>query len=148
MDQQWAQLTPEAKKEQRFQWWLNPQDIKFVSPEAEKGYKQRVQRMIDVYNVQEPDMVPVSLFLSNMPAHQYGVNLHTLMYDYDTTVQIWDKFNSEHQSGLDHFAFPGFNFPGRAFDMLDFKQWAWPGHGIPQNSECLQYVEGEYYESG
>lgn len=61
MDEKWAQLSPEQKREQRFDWLLNPQGVKFDSPQAEKKYKIRTQRLIDVYKIREPDRVPVSI---------------------------------------------------------------------------------------
>ena len=70
------------KREQRYEWWLNP-DIKFSSPEARKNYKERAQRFIDAYQVEKPDRVPVSLPVGNWPAYLAGTDLHTVMYDYD-----------------------------------------------------------------
>jgi hypothetical protein len=34
-EKKWEDLTPDGKREQRYQWWLHP-EIKFSSPEAEK----------------------------------------------------------------------------------------------------------------
>lgn len=57
----WSEMTGIEKREQRFAWWLDTQGINFVTLEAEKAYKQRVQRYIDVYQLKEPDRVPVQL---------------------------------------------------------------------------------------
>ena len=43
MAEEWAEMTWEEKREERFQRWLSP-GIKFDSPEAEKSYKERVTR--------------------------------------------------------------------------------------------------------
>ncbi len=80
-DQNWAKLTPEEKRKRRLDAWLNPQ-IKFVSQEAEKAYKTRAQRLIDVYNINQPDRVPVSLPVGNLPLTLYGNTMRTGMYDY------------------------------------------------------------------
>jgi hypothetical protein len=53
-EKKWADLTPEEKREQRYQWWLSP-EIKFSSPEAEKNYRERAQRFIHAYRVEKPD---------------------------------------------------------------------------------------------
>jgi pyridoxine 5'-phosphate synthase PdxJ len=37
MDMEWAQLSPEEKREERFNGWLNPQGVRFVNPEAENA---------------------------------------------------------------------------------------------------------------
>jgi hypothetical protein len=38
----WAQITAAQKREYRPNRFLNPTNVKFVSPEAEKAYKIRV----------------------------------------------------------------------------------------------------------
>ena len=70
MENQWDQLSPEEKRGQRFQKWLNPQGISFVDQTAETAYKQRVQRFIDVYCVKEPDRVPVVAPTGSIAAYQ------------------------------------------------------------------------------
>ena len=71
----WAELSPAEKREERFMWWLSPPEVRFSSLTAERTYKARVQRFIDVYNVKEPNRVPVSLPVASMPAF----NLHRKM---------------------------------------------------------------------
>ena len=67
-EKKWTEMTPQEKREQRFKWWLEADGINFVSANAKKAYKERVQRMIDVYNVKEPDRVPCSLMIGALPA--------------------------------------------------------------------------------
>ncbi|MFC1901009.1 uroporphyrinogen decarboxylase family protein, partial [Chloroflexota bacterium] len=38
---------------------------------------------------------------------------------------------------------PGFT-PGSALEILDYKIYAWPGYGIPEDASGWQYLEGEY----
>jgi len=80
MGPNWANLSPAEKREQRYNGWLTP-EIDFSSPEAEKNYKQRAQRLIDAYNVDKPDRVPVSLPVAAWPAYLAGTDTHTVMYD-------------------------------------------------------------------
>ena len=83
MDENWSKLTPEQKRKERYQWWLNPQGIEYVNAEAEKAYKIRVQRFIDAYSLEEPnDRVPVSLTTGAMPAYNIGLDYYTAMQDY------------------------------------------------------------------
>ena len=140
---EWTQLTPEQKRGQRFNWFLNPEDVKFVSAEAEKNYKIRTQRLIDVFRVEEPDRVPVALSVGNIPLKFGGINYHTGMYDYDKAIEAYDKFNKKFSGDLDMFASLGI-LPGRALDIIDYKLYHWPGHGLPENATGFQYVEGEY----
>jgi len=46
----WAELTPEQKRQQRIDRYLNPIGINFVNDEARKQYQIRAQRYVDVYN--------------------------------------------------------------------------------------------------
>ncbi len=144
MDQEWEQMTPEEKRKRRFQWWLHPQGVEFVDGEAEKAYVQRAGRLIDAYNVEEPDQVPVSVAVGAIPAYQYGGDSYTAMYDYDKMVEAWTRFNSEHSLDLDSFAIPAGVTPGRVYDLLDYRLYAYPGHGLPMSAKGVQFVEGEY----
>jgi uroporphyrinogen-III decarboxylase len=145
MDKQWAQLSSEEKREQRFKWWLFPEGVKFSSPGAERVYQERVQRLIAVYQVKEPDRVPVSLPYGSMPAYLYGMDLYTVMYDYDEAVRAWTKFNHEFEA--DTFSSPAMVLPGRVYDLLDYKLYAWPGHGLSKSATGVQFVEGEYMKA-
>jgi len=142
----WAQLTPEQKRQYRLNAFLNPEGINFVSPEAEKAYKVRAKRLVDVYNVQEPDRVPVNLPVGNLPLISYGIDTHTAMYDYDKAVEACQKFNEQYSAELEYFASPS-AIPGRVLDILDYKLYIWPGHGLPQDAPGFQFVEGEYMKA-
>lgn len=139
---EWSALSPNEKKQQRFKWWLSAEGIKFASPKAEKAYKERVQRFIDVYEVRQPDRVPVSIPIGYLPAYQAGLTLRDIMYDADKAVEAWAKFNEE--SGLDTFASPAGIPSGKVFEMIDLRFYNWPGRNIPKDASDYQYVEGEY----
>ena len=143
LPENWAQMTPEQKRQYRLNKTLDTSGIKFPTPEAEKAYKIRAQRMVDVYNVREPDRVPVSLPVGNLPLTMYGVNAHTAMYDYEKALEATRKFNEKYSEELEYTAGP-FVTPGRILDLLDYKIYAWPGHGISENATGWQFIEGEY----
>ena len=69
MEKEWARLTPEEKREERFKRWLSPPDVEFSSPEAEKAYKRRVTRFIKAIKLEEPDRVPVMTPAGFLPAY-------------------------------------------------------------------------------
>jgi len=142
-DKKWTELTQQEKRDQRYKWWLEAEGINFISADAKKAYKQRVQRMIDVYNVKEPDRVPVSLMTGSLPAYLYGIDYYTCMYDYDKAVKAYDKFNQEFLDA-DSLASPAMIFPGRVYDLLDYKLYSYPGHGLAKTATGIQFVEGEY----
>jgi len=137
----WANLSPTEKREQRYQWWLTP-EIDFSSPEAEKNYKKRAQRLIDVYNIDTPDRVPVSLPVSAWPAYLAGTDTHTVMYDYQKMKQAWRQFYDNFET--DTMISPGMVLPGKVYDLLDYKLYSWPGHNLPESATGIQFVEGEY----
>jgi hypothetical protein len=142
----WAEMTPQEKRDQRFKWWLDNWGNKFINADAEKAYKTRVQRLIDVYNVKEPDRVPVNLPVGNLPLTMFGINAHTAMYDYEKALQASAKFNEKYSEELEYTAGP-YVTPGRILDMVDYKIYAWPGHGISENATGWQFIEGEYMKA-
>jgi hypothetical protein len=34
--------------------------------------------------------------------------------------------------------------PAKVYELLDYKLYSWPGHGLPMNGTGIQFVEGEY----
>jgi hypothetical protein len=142
MEKKWAELTPEEKRGERFKWWLEPPNINFSSPEAEKAYYARIKRLADAYLMKEPDRVPVQLPFGIMPAYWAGADLKTVMYDYDELRRAWKKFL--HEFEMDTYVGPGMILPGRVYDLIDYKLYTWPGHGLPDDATGFQFVEGEY----
>ena len=138
----WAEMTPEEKREERFARWLSPPDVKFASVGAEAAYKTRVERFIKVIKLEEPDRVPVMLPAGNFAASYGKSSFGTVMYDYDELRRTWLKFLNDFD--LDTFGAPALVYPGKVFDMLDYKLMHWPGHGLAADAPSYQYVEGEY----
>ncbi|MBN2401514.1 MAG: uroporphyrinogen decarboxylase [Spirochaetes bacterium] len=147
MEKDFTQFTPEEKRSKRLAAWLNPQGIQFVSHEAETDYKQRAQRFIDVINVEEPDRVPVFASSGSMPAYEYGLDYRTVSYDYKKLIEVYERFNAEHAAELECFSVPLLHFPSKILDIIDYKLYRWPGHGLPDNSRGYQFVEGEYMKA-
>jgi len=141
MDSDWTTLSREAKRARRFEWYSSTDGIRFDSPEAERAYRVRAKRMIDVYNVSEPDRVPVALPTGSLPVEYAGIDYGTAMYDAEKAAQAWLKFNLE--TDLDAFAAP--NVPvGKMLDLLDYRLYRWPGHGMAKDGMGYQFVEAEY----
>jgi uroporphyrinogen-III decarboxylase len=143
----WDRLNAEQKREQRLNWLADSaKEIKFVSAAAEKKYKTKLQRLIKVYQVKEPDRVPVTISTGITPLYAYGIDYHAAIYNYEKAAQAFAAFNEEHGVELDSCAIPSI-FPARVVDMLDFKLYAWPGHGIPESATGYQFNEGEYMKA-
>ncbi|MCJ7425954.1 MAG: hypothetical protein MUO17_02265 [Dehalococcoidales bacterium] len=147
MEKQWQELTPAEKQEALFQRWLSPKDpqgkdLKFQSPKAEKAYKERVTRLKDAIQLKKtPDRVPVLPILGFFPTFYAGVTPREAMYDYDKLAKASKKylldFEPDVNSGI------GIATPGKVFDILDYKLYAWPGHGVSPN-HTYQCLEAEY----
>ena len=142
-EKDWSVLSPEEKREERFKRWLSPTDVTFAGAGAEEAYKVRVTRFVKVIKLEEPDRVPVMLPAGlAFPAIYAGTNLKTIMYDYDELRRTYLEFFEDFE--LDTFGGPTQLYPGRVFDIVDYKLLQWPGHGLADNATTYQYVEGEY----
>jgi uroporphyrinogen-III decarboxylase len=147
MEKKWQELSADEKQEEMFQRWLAPKDpegneLTFQHPEAERSYREKVTRIKDAIQMKKlPDRVPVCPLPSMFPAIYSGITPEEAMYDYDKCSMAWKKFVLDFEPDA-HMgcAAPG---PGRFFETLDYKLYAWPGHGVsPEHS--YQCIEGEY----
>ena len=139
----WSGLSPEDRREVRFNRWLSPMGVQFPNAEVEKNYKNRVARFIKAIKLEKPDRVPVLLPTQFFPAHYAGSSLKTVMYDYEELKRLWIQF-------LNDFEFDGsigfsssLVLPGRMLEMIDYKLQVWPGHGLGDRVSSYQYVECE-----
>jgi len=144
MDLDWATLSREEKRARRFEWYSSTDRINFASPAAEQAYRVRAKRMIDVYDVSEPDRVPVALPIASLPVKHAGISYRSAMYDPAQAAAAWTKFNLE--ADMDAWAAPSVP-PGRMLDLLDYKMYRWPGHGMAEDAVDYQFVEAEYMQA-
>jgi hypothetical protein len=138
----WVEMTPGERQSARFEDWLAAEGITFDSPEAEATYKAGVTRFRDVIELKKaPDRVPIILNCTFMPADLYGVDPYDLMYDTKVLMDTFRRFLVDYRP--DYYFTPLIIGSGKVLEILDCKQVAWPGHGVPKN-QGYQYVEGEY----
>ena len=142
MEKNWEEMSSYEKQEAMFQKWLSPEGIEFVSPEAEKLYKERATRIKDAIQMKKlPDRVPVLTIPSFYPAVYNGYTPEEVMYDYDKCIESWKKYYDDFQPDAHGGCVaPG---PGKMFEIIDYKLYKWPGHGV-QPEHSYQCVEGEY----
>jgi hypothetical protein len=139
----WSTLTPQQKRDWRLSHFASGEGINFVDAESKQNYQIRAQRLVDVFNLKEPDRVPVSLPLGDLPSLLNGVNAYTAMHDIKKVVDSCNKFNQKYSKELECWASP-MATPARALEILDYKLYAWPGHGLATDAPGYQFVEGEY----
>ena len=145
MPARWDMDELDAKQEALFQRWLSPGDVKFITPQAEKDYKGRVTRIKDAVQLKKkPDRTPVFPIAGFYPGAYSGMTAREAMYDYEKLFAAWRKFTIDFQPD----AHLGIAIPtaGKVFDILDYKLYAWPGHGLSEKS-AYQYNEGEYMKA-
>jgi hypothetical protein len=143
---EWSQLSREEKRARRFSWFVEPAAVHFLHPAAQANYRLRAQRLIDVFNIQEPDRIPVMIFFGDTPLRLAGVTYREGIYDLDKAVEAYLKFNRQYAEELDNYANPVHIPAGKVFAMLDYKLFVWPGHGLPDSANMFQFVEGEYMQ--
>ena len=142
MNKEEAGLSPEAKLEAMFESWLAPPGIDFVSPEAEKAYRERATRIKNAIQLKMPDRVPVIPLVGFFPAHYARITTQEAMYDYEKACQAYEKYTFD-------FAPDAHRGPyglGKVYDIIDYKLFVWPGHGVGVNMP-FQCVEGEYMKA-
>jgi uroporphyrinogen-III decarboxylase len=147
MEKQWSEMTPEEKRAKRLEPYLNPTDIKFKSAKSAKLYQERTQRILKMYMNQVPDRVPVSLPSGNFPLYYAGGDLKKGMYDYKFLHQAYTKFLNDFKDYTDVMGGPGLTHSGPALEMIGQKLLKWPGHGLDDNVNSYQFVEGEYMKA-
>ncbi len=140
-DKRWDELSPDERRDERFERWLSPPGIEFANREAKEGYRARVTRFIKAIRLEEPDRVPVMLPVQFFPAVYAGGNLKKVMYDYEEMKRAWIKFLNDFE--MDSFIGCGLVLSGRMLEMIDYKVLVWPGHGLADHISSYQYLEGE-----
>jgi hypothetical protein len=146
MEKEQAQMSADEKLEANIQKLLSPKgpdgnDLQFQSPEAEANYKASITRIADAVKLKEPDRVPVTVLPSMFPFINAGMTIEEAMYDYDKCAAAFKEFILEFEPDM-HIgaAAPG---PGKFYEILDYKLYSWPGHGVAPE-HCYQCNEGEY----
>jgi len=141
------QLTKDEKLEALWQGKLSPKTpdgdpLPFQSPEAEKAYKDSIIRFKDAIAMEKlPDRVPVTTFPGMFPWKNAGMTIEEAMYDYEKCAQAFQDFVLEFQPDIHWGALaPG---TGKMYEILDYKLYAWPGHGVAPE-HVYQCLEDEY----
>jgi hypothetical protein len=140
-----ADKSIDEKQEAMFQSWLSPQGVKFKSAAAEMAYKGRVTRLKDAVQLRKtPDRVPVVPMTGFYPAFHAGLTPHDVMYDYNKIPIAWRKYVEDFEPDAHGGAMVA--VPGKFYEILDYKLYAWPGHGV-SNNHTYQAIENEYMKS-
>ena len=142
VDANWKLLTPEQKLEKRFAAWLAAPGIQFASPEAAKKYKARATNIKDALELKKrPSRVPVIPNFGAFAESHCGYSHGDLMYDVNKGIDVMNRCTQE----FDVDVVAGGNAtPGVVYEMVDFKLYVWPGHGLAEDADGVQFVESDY----
>ena len=138
--EKWNLLSAAERREARFSSWMSTADKAFATAKAEQTYRRHSQRMADIIALKKPDRIPLLPLIGGF-VHKYGgITPHQAMYDSRAFARAYTKF-------VEDFL-PDYNMPdpgdsGRMLDLLDYKVYRWPGHGLPL-TESFQMIEEEY----
>jgi len=139
-----SKLSAESKLEENFKIWFSPHGIEFKSVEAEKAYHDRINRLRNAIQLKLPDRVPIYANSGFFAANYAGITPQNAMYDYDKLSAAWKKHALDF--GADVYGSSAIAGPGRAYEILDYRLYRWPGHGTAVNTP-YQCVEDEYMKA-
>jgi hypothetical protein len=105
-------------------------------------FRERTKRVEDVIQLKVPDRVPFLPSFTFFPAKYAGISFEQAMYDYDKLRMAFKKVISDFQPDMCTNPY-GIISVGPTFEILDYKQLKWPGHGLDPNL-TFQFTEGEY----
>jgi hypothetical protein len=137
----WKQMSPLARRKARLDAWQNA-PVAFASPEAEVNYRERIERLRKIYDMEPHDRPVADLF---MGANEYvvrrrGIQGKDIVYNHDRLREPLLDFHNEFQPDTAVSPLP---YPGKVMDMLNYQSYIWGGQKLPE-SLTIQAVEGEY----
>ena len=135
------QLASTPKFEERARRWKFPEGIEFANMRVQESYQRRVQMLIDVITLKKPERVPVCPAMGIFPFVYAGVTPQEAMYDYGKLAGAIRKYHSDFMP--DTMAGTALYGSGKVLELLDYKLYRWPGHGVPPK-ESYQCIEDEY----
>ena len=141
----WSELTWQEKRDVRFEWWRAAHGVEFADAEARAKHDARVDRHIKVFKMEEtPDRVPLNIAAGSFPAYHAGYDLKTIMFDAEKMMECLLKYAREFETD----AMPHAPTSGRVYELMQTRTNRWPGGGLPDDAEIIQFVEQEYMREG
>ncbi len=137
----WDKMTPLERRAARLDAWQNA-PVEFASPEAEARYKERIERIRKIYDMEPHDRPYADGF---MGANEYvgrrsGLIGKDFVYGHDKMFEPYLSFHKEFEPDAAVGMLP---YPGNSWDTLDFQLYVWGGQKLPDNL-VIQAVEGEH----
>ena len=137
----WNQMSPLERRKARLDAWQNA-PVPFASPEAEASYKERIERLRKIYDMEPHDRPIADLFLgvNEYVVRRKGIQGKDMVYNHEKLREPLLEFHNEFQPDVSVAPLP---YPGKVMDMLGYKSYIWGGQKLPDHL-TIQAVEGEY----
>ena len=137
----WNQMSPLERRKARLDAWQNA-PVQFASPEAEAQYKERIERVRKIYDMEPHDRPIADLFLgvNEYVVRRKGIQGKDMVYNHEKLREPLLEFHNEFQPDVSVGPLP---YPGKVMDMLGYKSYIWGGQKLPDHL-TIQAVEGEY----
>jgi len=144
MEKQPHTVVPIPRFEERVKRWKFPEDIQFANAKVQESYERHVQMFIDVIMLRKPERIPVCPAMGFYTFTYSGVTPQEAMYDCGKLGKALLKFHTDFQP--DAAGGTALFGSGKILEILDYKVYRWPGHGVSPN-EPYQCVEDEYMKA-
>jgi hypothetical protein len=141
MDKNWQEMTSQERLAQRLDGYVAMPGFEFASPEAETLYRERATIIRDAFEMKVPKRVPIVPSEGFFPVLNAGLTMRQALYDYDKVTEAILAYVQQYQPDAWFGALA--YVPGPCFDILNYKLYDWPGHGLPDDL-MYQMNEGEY----
>ncbi|MEW5873185.1 MAG: uroporphyrinogen decarboxylase family protein [Chloroflexota bacterium] len=137
----WTQLSPLERRKARLDSWQNA-PVPFASPQAEAIYKERIQRLRKIYDMEPHDRPIADPFMgaNEYIARRKGIQGKDIVYNHEKLREPLLDFHREFQPDVAVGMLP---YPGKSWDLLDFKLYVWGGQKLSDNA-VIQAVEAEH----
>jgi hypothetical protein len=134
-------MSPLERRKARLDAWQNA-PVQFANAEAEANYKERIERVRKIYDMEPHDRPIADLFLgvNEYVVRRKGISGKDMVYNHEKLREPLLEFHNEFQPDVSVGPLP---YPGKVMDMLGYKSYVWGGQKLPDHL-TIQAVEGEY----
>jgi uroporphyrinogen-III decarboxylase len=136
----WGKLGPEERRKIRLDYWESGEWIAFDTHEAAEGYKIKVRLLRDAVEMKKGDRVPVVPTIGGHLLKRAGLSGKDALYNYELISKPIIDFHKEFNPDTAILPMMG---SGKVWEILDYKLYAWAGHGLPDH-HYFQTVDKEY----
>ena len=125
--------------------WATGAGLEFVDDDAKAAYQYRAGLIKDAIQLKKsPDRVPVLPLAEWAVPRLAGITARQAMYDPKICGQTFVDYCNNYQP--DAVVNPAILMYGPPLEVLDYKLYKWPGHGVKDESG-YQFIEKEYMKA-